>query len=77
MCSDAALPDDDLTPRDDEIVAEVRATRERLGAAVGHDMGRLVEQLKAIEAAERERGRTLLAPPALSAGRSGASQGSA
>jgi len=72
MCSDAGPADDDLTPRDDEIVAEVRATRERLGAAVGHDLDRLLVQLKAIEKGEQARGRIVLSPP-LRAGKPGAS----
>ena len=61
MCMDV-VPEDDLTPRDDEIVAEVRKTRERLNAAAGHDLDRLVEQLKAIEEAEQARGRLVLPP---------------
>ena len=50
---------------DDEIVAEVRAIRRRLGAAVGFDLDRMYEQLKVIESEEREKGRAILsvAPP--------------
>lgn len=72
MCSEAVLPDDDQMPRDDEIVAEVRATRERLAAAVGYDLDRHWEQLETLEADERARGRAVLAPPSPHAGRSGA-----
>jgi hypothetical protein len=64
MGSEALVPDEDLTPRDDEIVAEVRAVRERLAAAAGHDLDRLVEHLRTIEAEERARGRIVLTPPA-------------
>lgn len=46
---------------DDPIVAEVRATREALSAAAGHDLARLHAQLKAVEAAERAAGRAVLA----------------
>ena len=51
--------------RDDEIVAEVRAIRRQLGAAVGFDLDRMYEQLKTIEAEERAKGRVILAavPP--------------
>lgn len=72
MCSEGMLPDDDHMPREDEIVAEVRATRERLAAAVGYDLDRHWEQLEALEAAERARGRGVLAPPSPQPGRSGA-----
>lgn len=68
MCSDEMLPDADSQPWEDEIVAEVRAARDRLAAAVGYDLDRHWEQLKALEADERARGRVFLAPP----GRSGA-----
>lgn len=54
-------------PTDDEIVAEVRATRETLAAAAGNDLQRYYEQLKAIEAVERARGRAIVAPPTGSA----------
>ena len=63
MCSDAMLPDDDRMPRDDEIVSEVRATRDRLAAAIGYDLDRHWEQLEALEAEERTQGREVLAPP--------------
>lgn len=72
MCSEAMLPDDDEKPWEDEIVAEVRATRERLAAAVGYDLDRHWEQLEALEAVERARGREVLAPPSPHPGRSGA-----
>ena len=72
MCSEEMLSDDDQMPRDDEIVAEVRATRDRLAAAVGYDLDRHWEQLEALEADERARGRRVLAPPSPQPGRSGA-----
>ena len=40
---------------DDEIVAEVRAIRRQLGAALDFDLDRMYERLKAIEAEERKR----------------------
>lgn len=60
MCSDAFRSENDSLP-DDEIVAEVRAIRRQLGAAVGFDLDRMYEQLKAVEAEEREKGRVILA----------------
>ena len=72
MCSEAMLSDDDSMPREDEIVAEVRATRERLAAAVGYDLDRHWEQLEALEAEERARGRRVVTPPSPRPGRSGA-----
>jgi len=72
MCSEEMLSDDDQMPRDDEIVAEVRATRDRLAAAVGYDLDRHWEQLEALEADERTRGRSVLAPPSSQPGRAGA-----
>jgi len=45
----------------DEIVAESRAVRRQLGAAVGFDLDRMYEQLKAVEAEERRKGREILA----------------
>jgi hypothetical protein len=48
---------------DDPIVAEVRATREALAAAFNYDLARIVEDLRQIEAAERARGRQIVAPP--------------
>ena len=64
MGSDGLRSENDLLP-DDEIVAEVRAIRRQLGAAVGFDLDRMYEQLKAIESEEREKGRAILAvaPP--------------
>lgn len=56
-----ALTLDESRHQDDEIVAEVRTTRDQLGAAVGHDLKRLIDQLKEIESVERARGRTVLA----------------
>lgn len=54
-------PDDTPEPwRDDPIVAEVRAARERLLAEAGGDLDVLFARLKAREAA---RGRQLVAPP--------------
>ena len=66
------LPDQDHGSRDDEIVAEVRAIRERLGAAVGYDLDRHWAQLEALEAEERAHGRTVLAPASRTSGKSGA-----
>jgi hypothetical protein len=66
------LPDGDEGPRDDQIVAEVRATRERLAEAVGYDIDRLWAQFEALEAEERARGRTVLAPSSPTGGKSGA-----
>ena len=57
---DAFRSENDSLP-DDEIVAEVRAIRRQLGAAVGFDLDRMYEQLKAVEAEEREKGRAILA----------------
>lgn len=62
MCSEAMLPDDDYAPREDEIVADVRAARERLAAAVSYDFDRHWAQLEALEAEERARGRRMLGP---------------
>ncbi len=72
MCSEAMLPDQEYGSRDDAIVAEVRAIRERLAAAVGHDLDRHWAQLEALEAEERSRGRRVLTPPSRTSGRSGA-----
>jgi len=52
----------------DPIVEQVRAEREALAAAVGFDFGRIVSALRALEAAERLRGREVLAPPVLAPG---------
>ena len=60
MCSDGLRSKNDSLP-EDEIVAEVRAIRQQLGAAVGFDLDRMCEQLKAIEAEEREKGRAIIA----------------
>lgn len=60
MGSDAFRSEHDSLP-DDEIVAEVRAIRRQLGAAVGFDLDRMYEQLKAVEAEEREKGHAILA----------------
>lgn len=64
MSSDG-LRSENESPFDDEIVAEVRAIRCELGAAVGFDLDRMYEQLKAVEAEERQKGRAILAvaPP--------------
>ena len=59
MRDDAELP----IPPEDPIVAEVRATRAALSAAAGDDLERIYAQLKAAEAAERQAGRIVLAPP--------------
>lgn len=48
---------------DDPIVAEVRATREALAAALNYDLARIVEDLRQLEAVERARGRQIVAPP--------------
>ena len=48
---------------DDPIVAEVRATREALAAALNYDFARIVEDLRQVEAVERARGRQIVAPP--------------
>ena len=72
MCSDAMLPDQGSGSRDDEIVAEVRAVRERLAAAVDYDLDRHWAQLEALEAEERSRGRTVLTPASRTGGRAGA-----
>lgn len=48
---------------DDPIVAEVRATREALAAALNYDLARIVEGLRQLEAVERARGRQIVAPP--------------
>ena len=61
---DGRAPDAPAVPVDDEIVAGVRATREALAAAVAYDLERYYEQLKAIEAVERARGRAIVVPPA-------------
>ena len=47
---------------DDPIVAEVRATREALAAALNYDLARIVEDLRQVEAVERARGRQIVAP---------------
>ena len=63
MCSDAMRSDAEPTPWVDEIVAEVRASRDRLAAAVDYDLDRHWEQLQALEADERARGRSFVAEP--------------
>jgi hypothetical protein len=50
-------------PDDDPIVAEVRANREAIAAAVNYDLQALVARLRQLEATERAKGRTILAPP--------------
>ena len=64
MSSDGLRSEND-SPFDDEIVAEVRAIRRELSAAVGFDLDRMHEALKAVEAEERQKGRVILAvaPP--------------
>ena len=42
-------PERDQQPWTDEIVAEVRAAREQLLAACDHDLGKLVERLRATQ----------------------------
>ncbi len=63
------MNDDDEQPTtpEDPIVAEVRATRAALSAALGHDLERIYARLKAVEAAERAGGRVIVAPPARTA----------
>ena len=52
------------TPLDDDpIVAEVRAEREAFARAAGYDLGRIVANLRRIEAEERARGRVIISPP--------------
>lgn len=55
---------------EDEIVAEVRAIRRELGAAVGFDLDRLFDQVKVVEAEERAGGRTFVPPFSRNAGAS-------
>jgi hypothetical protein len=64
MSSDG-LRSENESSLDDEIVAEVRAIRRELCAAVGFDLDRMYEQVKAVETEERQKGRTILAvaPP--------------
>ena len=64
MSSDG-LRSENESPFDDEIVAGVRAIRRELGAAVGFDLDRMYERLKAVEAEERQKGRAIQAvvPP--------------
>jgi hypothetical protein len=64
MSSDG-LRSENESPFDDEIVAEIRAIRRELGAIVGFDLDRMYEQLKAVEAEERQKGRAIMAlvPP--------------
>ena len=64
MSSDGSRSKND-SPSEDEIVAEVRAIRWQLAAAVGFDLDRMYEQLKAVEAEERKKGRPIMAsiPP--------------
>jgi hypothetical protein len=52
--------------RDDPIVAEVRAEREAIAAAVHYDLDELVHRLQSIEEAERKSGRPILPPAARS-----------
>ena len=47
---------------DDPIVAEVRAEREAFARAAGYDLGRIVANLRRIEAEERARGRVIISP---------------
>ena len=56
---DSALRSENDSLPDDEIVAEVRAIRQELGAAVGFDLDRMYAQLNAVEAEEREKGRAI------------------
>ena len=58
MSSDALRSENESLP-DDEIVAEVRAIRRQLSAAVGFDLDRMYELLKAVEAEERQKGREI------------------
>ena len=62
MCSEGLRSKHDSLP-EDEIVAEVRAIRRQLGAAVRFDLDRMYEQLKAVEAEEREKGRVIIDSP--------------
>ena len=48
---------------DDPIVAEVRATRQALAAALNYDLARIVEDLPQVETVEQGRGRQIVAPP--------------
>ena len=63
MCSDDMLSDAEPMPWIDEIVADVRAARDRLAASVDYDLDRHWEQLQALEADERARGRCFVAEP--------------
>ena len=58
-----ALPSEIGSSQDDEIVAEVRAIRHQLAAAVDFDLDRMFAQVKAVEAEERARGRVIVPPP--------------
>ncbi len=48
---------------DDPIVAEVRAEREAFARAAGYDLGRIVANLRRIEAEQRALGRVIISPP--------------
>lgn len=62
------IPEPSDAGADDEIVAEVRAIRRQLGAAVDFDLDRIFEQVKSVEAEERARGRTFVPPFSQNAG---------
>ena len=52
------------TPLDDDpIVAAVRTEREAFARAADYDLGRIVANLRRIEAEERARGRVIISPP--------------
>ncbi|MDZ4687331.1 MAG: hypothetical protein SH850_19845 [Planctomycetaceae bacterium] len=62
------MPRDFMRPEigsfpDDEIVAEIRAIRHQLAAAVDFDLDRIFDQVKTVEADERARGRVIIPPP--------------
>ena len=64
MTDDHRVANDATSPMtDDPIVAEVRATREALAAALNYDLARIVEDLRQVEAVEQARGRQIIAPP--------------
>ena len=51
----------DVGVDDDPFVAEVRATRAAIAREAGYDLGRIVEDLRRIEAEELARGRVIIA----------------
>ncbi|MGH7471388.1 MAG: hypothetical protein ACRENP_25850 [Longimicrobiales bacterium] len=62
MTNQPNQPDPSSATPDDPIVAQVRAQRDSLAAALNYDLDALFDRVKKLEETERAKGRVLLRP---------------